>query len=139
MTYLEEFQEIMTEYDAAVDEVQKNRRGFDGFMGLGHHPGNAACHEIMDKKVAELCGRAAAEGTSAEAAVLTEAVLKKENSWEGPEFARLMLKAIQRHALPVIPRLGPEDRKNLEEWYNRIYPRRQRLPAQEDVLKALKK
>jgi hypothetical protein len=50
-----------------------------------------------------------------------------------------MLKAIQRHALPVIPRLGPEDRKNLEEWYNRIYPRRQRLPAQEDVLKALKK
>ena len=138
MTYLEEFQEIMTEYDAAVDEVQKKRRGFDGFMGLGNHPGNAACHEIMDKKVAELCGRAAAEGTSAEAAALTEAVLKKENSWDGPEFARLMLKAVQRHALPVIPRLAPEDRRSLGEWYDKTSPRRQRLPAMEAVYKALK-
>ena len=139
MTISEEYQEIMTEYDAAVDNVQKNRKRFDGFFGLGHHPGNAPCHEIMDEKVKNLCARAAEEADPAEKAALTGAVLKTEKSWDGPEFARLMLCAIQRHTLELIPLLEDGVRRELAEWYGANYPRRERLPAQEKVYRALNK
>ncbi len=83
MTVSEEFQEIMREYDDAVEEVQKNRKRFDGFFGLGHHPGDAACHEIMDGKVKDLCARAAEEADPAEKAALTGEVLRKERPGTG--------------------------------------------------------
>jgi len=134
----EEFTNTMNEYDAAVQEVQKNRKFFDGLLGMGTHPGSAACHDTMDRRVAEICGQAAESADAGEKAELVWAVFQAEGSWKGPEYARLMLAAIQRHTLPLISGLEETDRKELAEWYRKTYPRHKRLPMQEQVLKALK-
>ena len=59
--------------------------------------------------------------------------------WEGPEYARLMLVALQRHTLTLIPGVNPEDRKAMAERYRKEWPRIKRLPVQDQVLKALQK
>ena len=136
---LQEYREIMAEYDTAVAEVTKNMKPIDGFFGVGKHPGEATCHEIMDKKIQSLCDRVVEEQESdGEAAALTEAILLQESQWTGPDFARLMLIAIQRHTLKLIPMLSEEKRFELGAWYHRQYPRRKRLPVQFQIDKALR-
>ena len=131
--------ENLREYDQAVQELQKNRKMLDGVLGLGKHPGDAACHEILDKQIETLCKETAEDGTPEEAAALLEEIYHTERNWKGPEYARLMLTAVQRHTIPVIPKLTPESRKTLCAWYEKEYPRRKRLPVQDQVMKALQK
>ena len=138
MGFTEEYGTLMAEYHEEVQNVQKKRKFFDGFMGLGTHPGSAACHENMDKKVKELCDRAAAEADAAEAGELAEAVFHSAVDWKGPEYARLMLVAIQRHTLCLIPKLDPAGKESLRKWYEKAFPRRMRLPVQDQILSALK-
>ncbi|MBQ8073693.1 MAG: hypothetical protein IJ231_08025 [Clostridia bacterium] len=133
------FQAALAEYAQAVTEVQKSRKMFDGVLGLGNHPSNAPCHDVFDKKVESLCLEAAEPENGAERAALVEAVFGAEGQWKGPEYARLMLIAAQRHTLPLLPLLAPESRKKLADWYRKTYPRRKRLPVQDQVLKALEK
>ena len=52
-------------------------------------------------------------------------------------LVRPMLEAAQGHALPLIPLLEPGQAEELAHWYGASYPRRQRLPIQERVLRAL--
>ena len=57
----QELDALMREYDQAVAELQRKRKPLDGVLGLGSHPGEAACHEILDGKIQELCQRAETE------------------------------------------------------------------------------
>ncbi len=138
MDFLQEYQRLMTEYDQAVQELQKKRKVFDGLLGVGNHPGNAACHELLDRQTEALCREALEKGSPEELKTLAEAVFQSERKWQGPEYARLMLVAIQRHTLEMIPRMEKTDRENLAAWYRQAYPRMRRLPVQDQVLKALK-
>ena len=137
MMLTEELNEILKEYDLAVQEVQKKRKFMDGVFGFGNHPGNAACHEQLDQKMESLCRRAAESGDEQEIYALTKAVFEAGDRWEGPEYARLMLVAVQRHAMDLIPMLSSESRKELAAAYDRKYPRRKRLPVQEPLYREL--
>ena len=139
MEWKQEMDAMMAEYDAAVVEVQKKRKPLDGVLGLGSHPGDAACHEILDGKVQALCQRAETEADPGEKKELLEEIYRLPGRWNGPEYARLMLIALQRHTLGLIPGMDVEDRKSMAEWYQKEWPRVQRLPIQDSVLKALKK
>ncbi len=138
MTYPERFQKIMAEYDMAVKEVEGKRKFFDGLLGMGNHPGNAACHEVMDRQVLDLCREAAGEAGPEEAAGLIREIYAAEGKWHGPEHARLMLLAVQRHTMELIDRLDEKDRQELARQYAERYPRRKRLPVQNQVLDRLK-
>ncbi len=137
MSITERFRDLMTIYDEAVQEVQRKRKPLDGVFGLGHHPGSDPCHDTMDSAVEELCREAAQTEDAAALAALTEAIFRAERAWDGPEYARLMLAAIQRHTLVLIPLLEPGERARLAEWYRKEYPRRKRLPVQDRVMAAL--
>ena len=135
MDSIGKWEDILREYGSAVQTLQKNRKMFDGVLGLGTHPGSAPCHDAMDKQVEALCREAAPE----EADALAERILHAAFNWEGPEYARLMLIAVQRHLQLLLPALSPTAREALAAWYEKKYPRRLRLPVQEQLLKALKK
>lgn len=139
MEPLQEYKAIMDEYVEAVNELQKKRKFLDGLFGFGSHPGNAACHEILDQKVEALCRKAGEALDASEQASLADAVLRSERAWQGPEYARLMMAAIQRHVIPLLPSLSPETKKELLTWYEKEYPRWKRLPVQDQVISALKK
>ncbi|MBR2824331.1 MAG: hypothetical protein IKE24_11675 [Clostridia bacterium] len=139
MEWKQELDAALAEYDAAVAELQKKRKLFDGLLGFGTHPGEAACHEILDGKVRDLCRRAETEADPTEKRDLMEKLCALPGQWDGPEYARLMLIALQRHTLELIRGMAPEDRKALGERYKKEWPRVKRLPVQDQVLKALQK
>ena len=139
MSRAEAFRAALAEYDAAVRAVQKNRKMFDGVLGMGTHPGNAPCHDVLDRRTGELCREAASDPDPSELSPFLRELYAAAKRWEGPEYARLMLVALHRHTLPLIPLLAAEERAALSEWYQQAYPRRQRLPVQDQLLKELKK
>ncbi len=139
MSWREEYGTIMREYDEAVTEIQKNRKMFDGVLGMGNHPGNAPCHDVLDKRIETLCAAAAADPEAGSFRELLENIYSAALKWQGPEYARLMLIAVHRHTVPVVARLAEADRAELCAWYEKTWPRRKRLPVQDEVLKALKK
>ncbi len=137
MSSQEQFLSILAEYDEAVREVERKRKPFDGLLGFGSHPSGAPCHEKMDQQVEALCRETAEQGSGEEAAALAEAVLRAEKEWKGPEYARLMLVAIQRHTLPLLGRVGEEERREMALRYAKDNPRRKRMPVQDRVMAAL--
>jgi len=138
MDYTQEWKQILAKYREDVGKLQQKKRFLDGMFGLGNHPGNDACHDALDQAAEALCGRAAAEGDPASVSALTKEILQAQASWDGPEYAALMLAAVQRHTMNLIPGLSREDRAEIREWYEKHYPRRKRLPVQEQLLKSLK-
>ena len=139
MSFTEEYSTIMAEYQEEVQKVQQKRKFFDGILGIGTRPGDAHCHEVMDQKVKELCDKAAAEADTDGAAELTGAIFRAAAEWKGPEYARLMLLAIQRHTLGLIPLLEKGKKEELSVFFEKSYPRRTRVPVQDQVLVLLKK
>lgn len=139
MSLAQELNQLLREYDGEIRSLQKNRRFFDGLFGMGGSAANAPCHDRLDRAVEELCGRAAEETAEApERAELVREILQAQGRWQGPEYARLMLAALQRHTLGLIPLLEAGNRATLLAWYEKEYPRRKRLPVQDQILKALK-
>ena len=138
MTLNEEYRSIQEEYARAVEETLHKKRGLGGLFGIGMRLSDEPCHKELDGKIEALCRRAAEEGEPAELRELTERILHAQSEWDGAQVADLMLAAIQRHALPLIPRLRAEERAALGAWYEKQYPRRTRLPVQDQILKALK-
>jgi hypothetical protein len=49
-----------------------------------------------------------------------------------------MLIAVQRHSLPLIDLLSPQDAFDLYVRFSREVPRHERLPVQTEILKKLK-
>ena len=138
MDWKNSFEAMMEEYAGAVAELGKNRKRLDGLFGLGSHPGDAACHETLDKKAQALCQEAESALQGAELKDFLLTLWQAAARWQGPEYARLMLVAIQRHTEGLIPALEPGDRGDLAEWYKKTWPRSRRLPVQEKILKALR-
>ena len=137
MDWKNSFDAMMEEYARTVAELGKNRKWLDGIFGLGSHPGDAPCHEALDKQVEALCLEVGPSLQEAELKEFLLTVWQAAARWQGPEYARLMLVAIQRHTEGLIPALAPGDRAELAEWYRKTWPRRRRLPIQEKILKAL--
>ena len=137
MSRIEEFRQLIAAYEAETDALGKQRRSIAGLFGMGKTPADDPCHDRLDKAVGEMCARAAEEDSPEEAAALAEAVLRAEHGFDGYDYARLTMIALQRHALLLIPRLGPVEKAALAEWYLAIYPRRMRLPVQDQIVKAL--
>ena len=136
--YTERFRGIIATYVEELEKAEKNRKPFGGLFGFGQGPGDYPCHETMDRQVAELTAEAAdTEESPEETAELVKTVLQAETSRKWPEAARLALLAIQRHTLPLIARMSPEDRGEISAWYADAYPRRRRLPVQRQIVKEL--
>ena len=110
MDAAKEFEEMIAGYQADLDELRKSMRPGDGILGFGRVPGNDPCHARLDEKAAELAKAwAQPDRDRAEAAKLVRLYLSIDKSLVLPPYAQGMLVAIQRHTLPLIPRLTREE------------------------------
>ena len=130
----------MEQYNEALEKAGKTRKLAGGLFDLGGGPGDDPCHDAMDRQVGELTEQFAADGDQPEeTALLVTVILQAEKSREWTPAAKWAVLAIQRHTIPLIPKIGPEDRKKLAAWYTDAYPKRQRLPIQKQIVKELEK
>ncbi len=135
MTYMEEFHEILEEYRGRVEEVEKKKRPLDGIFGMGRTPASDPCHETLDQKVADMTERALKDGEMTDE--LVNALMRAAGEFEGPSYAQMTLVAIQRHGMKLIPGMSREGRRELLNWYEKVYPKRKRFPIQKEICRLL--
>ena len=118
--------------------AERNRKPTDGMFGIGKKPGDDPCHtEFAAELEAALNEYAAEKPASADVRALLAFMYSVPKSHEEPKSVYWMLLAVQGLTLPLIPLLSPEDAAVLKKGYAAQYRRWERLPVQQQVLKAL--
>ncbi len=125
-------------YRQDLENYARTSKPMDGFLGFGRALKNEPCHDQFDARVKEAVdGVCAASPTPEDAARVVGLLLRCDpDGW--PQEAQWMLRAVERHTLPLIPFLAPETAAALEKEYAARYKRWERFPSQKEVLKALK-
>ena len=135
----EEFQAILSDYREDLILLDNSLRPGDGVFGFGRVPGDDPCHARFDARAADLAESWAQPDKERDgAAELVRAMLCCDRELSLPVYAQGMLVAIQRHVLPLIPRLTGAEAGEIRSWYEKQYPFYRRMPVQKDVLRALK-
>lgn len=137
--YLARMDRLLEDYLAAAEQQERNRKPSELF-GLKFGPADDPLHDRYAKDMAALLSDFAAEQPdSADLRTVLEKLyaLAKENP--EPKSAFWMLVAVQGLSRELIPGLKPEDAAALTRDYESAWPRRTRLPVQDEVLKLLKK
>lgn len=137
--YLSRMERLLEEYLSAAEKLERSRRPTELF-GLKFGPSDDPLHERFAEDMTALLSDFAAEGTGSAAtrAVLEKLLLAAQN-YPKPVSAHWMLVAVQGLARNLIPGLSRADAAALARDYEVAWPRRARLPVQDQILKALKK
>ena len=125
-------------YLKTAAELEENRKLGDGFLGLRPGPADDPCHQHFAAELEALLRECAAEASSAEAAEILRLLFDKADDKRMPLSAYWMLIAVQGLGRELIGLLSPGDAAVLLTFYRRRYPRRVRLPVQDQILKQLK-
>lgn len=137
--YTELLREIRESYQAEVDALEKKKGFFDGMFGFGSSVRNDACNDRFDTKVNEILQQTLTDGATAEEIGDTVCwVLDQVLPQQGMEGIAINLMAIQRHCIPLVNALTAEKAGEISRWYEKNWKRTQRLPVQNELLKALK-
>lgn len=134
---------LKNRYEQYLREAEKARQKAglcDGLFGMGNDPRKAPCHEAFYEYVARwvaefLEGEPGPEACAEAAGWL----LKLAQAHRGQKDVYGYLYAAQGHALPLIARMDRDRAGALLAWYEEAHPRRDRMPVQDGVCKALKK
>lgn len=127
------------DYRQDLENYQKKAKPTDGLLGFGHSLQNDPCHEKLDEAVKKAVNAISTAGPSqAEAEKAVRFLLSPSDGKPWPLAAEWMLRAVERHTLPLIPFLSKEAAGVFLREYTKRYKPWERLPAQKEVYKALK-
>ena len=138
--YLAALEQAFVSYRAEIEAFERKSKPTDGLLGFGHSLKDDACHERFDERVADAVKALCQVPPTAEAAErAARMLLAREDIAAWPQAAQWMFRAAERHCVPLIPYLSPAAAKALHREYTDRYRPWDRLPAQKEVLKALKR
>ena len=132
-------QRLYGKYLEQVEQLEKNRKWGDGLFGLKGGPEDDPCHDRFVEDLEKLLENIRLREPDPEQVCqvlryLYEAPLGHSQ----PKSIYWMLLAVHSLTPGLIERLSAENARSLYDWYEAAFPRRERLPAQNKVLKALK-
>lgn len=136
ITYLNQ---IYTDYSLELEACEKKQKVTDGLFGFGHSIKDDPCHEKFYDRIRETIEQIAeASPSSDDAENVIRYLFTRKKEYPYPPSAQLMLCAVEKHVLLLIPFLSKDGAKRLLNMYESMYKRWERLPVQTDVWKALK-
>lgn len=128
-------------YDSYFDKAlaaEQNRKPTDGMFGIGKKPGDDPCHtEFAAELEAALNTYKEGSPASAEVRELLDFMYQLPKSHEEPKSIYWMLIAVHGLSAILIPLLGQSDAAALRKSYAAAYKRWERLPVQQQILRAL--
>lgn len=140
MTELEEIQELYRNYLAEAEEVVRTKKFADGIWGFGKHPADHPCHgKLLEDLEAALCAFEKRDPSSEQIREVLSFIYSAPQENRGIPSIYWLLIAAHKLTLPLIGRLDPADARALGRRYGADYPRRTRLPAQDQVFAALER
>lgn len=132
-------EQAFADYRQDLEDFQRKRKPTDGLLGFGRKLGDDPCNDRLDERIRQavetLC---AGQPTSREAERAIRLLLFEQGKQAWPTEAQWMLRAVERHALPLIPYLDRGTASTLCQVYGKQYRPWERLPVQKQVYKALK-
>ena len=136
---LQELKDLYEQYTEEYKAVRKKASFTDGLFGFGNDPKKNPCHmRFYENAQSWVKAFAASDPGEEETYAVTHFLLTAaEDHKKKPE--EWIILAAQGLSLELIPMLSQEHCAQLEEWYNKTYPRRIRLPIQKDIHKLLQK
>ena len=135
----EKLRALYAQYEEDVRKLLSEARPFAGFFGFGTGPKDDPAHQRFCQAVQQEAERMAEEGATPEAALdAVRFLLSAQQNSRRDGLAYWTMMAAQGAALALIPRLSPEGAKAAAAEYEKTVPRRERMPLQDRILKALR-
>ncbi len=135
---IENLQKLYDDYLDKAFTVERNRKPGEGIFGIGKKPSDDPCHVRFLEDLKDWLERFAGEepDSSSVRDVLTLIYRAPKENPE-PMSAYWMLIAAQGPTAPLIPRLSGADAAALNAEFAAAYKRWERMPVQNEILKAL--
>jgi len=137
---IEKLESLCAAYCETAGQLEHSRRSLEGMFGLPGGPTKDPCHKRFLEDAAALL-REFAEGRqdSSGARELLGFLFAYPKRTAAPKTAYWTLIAAQGQVRELIARLSGEDAAALAADYQALYPRRERLPVQDEILKLLQR
>ena len=140
MSYQEQIEKLYQAYVEEGTALEKKRKPWEGIFGFGKKPADDPCHTRFIQALEEQLSSFREAGIpSAEARDVLRLIFRYPVDHPCPASVYWMLLAAHGTAFGLIPHLQEADAAALKTEYEALYPRRGRLPVQDQVLKALEK
>jgi len=139
MATLQQLYELYDAYEKKAEKVRSKASRFAGAFNLGDDPRRHECHEQFYDDVEDWVSAFLKEDPSQQEISAAAHWLLETAAAHRDEDVYWYLYAIHAHTKPLIPRLEKEDCRKLLEMYDSTYPVLDRLPAQQEVYRLLKK
>ena len=137
--YLARMDRLLNDYLSDCEKQERNRRPTELF-GLKFGPSDDPLHERFGQALGELLSDFAAEKPdSAALYTVLEKLFGFAERYTEPKIAHWMLIAVQGLSKTLIPGLDREHAAALLKDYEAAWPRRARMPVQDEIVKLLKK
>lgn len=128
------------EYLGSMAEAQKSRRPVDGLLGFSWSESDRIQERFASELRAAVEDFAAGQPGSGEAAEALRFIYAQAHTTAEREGGVYwMLLASHTFSLPLIELLNAQDAQAVREFYEAEFPRRERFPAQKNIIAALKK
>ncbi len=139
MDCVSELRQMYAQYNEKAVKARKNAPLLSGILGLSSSHKNDSCHMDFFEAVQARVEAFAAQSPSQEEMVsVIRWVLEAPVQYKKEEGYMYMFVCIG-HIRPLIPMLSKENAAQLAELLNKLHPRRERLPLQDEVYKQLLK
>ena len=132
-------EQAFRDYREDLEAYERKRRPMEGFLGFGRSLKDDSCHDRFDERVQRaVSGICALRPSPEDAERAVRTLLQPDASQPWPLAGEWMLRAVERHSLPLIPFLSRGAAAALYREYAARYRPWDRLPAQKEVCRALK-
>ena len=131
--------ELYETYFQQVEAAKERLKPADGLLGMGEKLSNAPCHDAFAEALTAFLEKIAAKADPGQVHQVLNYIYQAPFTYpDVHQSVYWMLIAVQGLTRQAIACLRPEDARVLHAWYEKAYPRWERLPAQKQVLAALK-
>ena len=136
---LSALEQAFADYRADLERYEQKKNPLGGLFGVGSSLKDDSCHDRLDERIEKTVGEMSVLHPSPEdAARAVRMLLRPQDGTPWPLAAEWMLRAVERHTLPLIPFLTREDAAGFLRGYTSRYKPWDRLPAQKEVHRALR-
>ena len=136
---MKQLTQLYEAYFEQVKAAEKRLKPADGLFGMGEKLSNAPCHDAFFEALQAFLEGMDVKADPGQAHQVLDYIYRAPFTY--PDVHRSvywMLIAVQSLTRQAIACLRPEDARALHAWYEKAYPRWERLPAQKQVLAALR-
>ena len=136
---LEQLKERYLRYDEEATLVRKKASPADGLFGFGNDPKNHPCHELFYEDIGKWTKAFLETKPNAQDALAAARFLIEAPKTRASRESYWMMYAAQGWCRELVGLLDAAGCAELRTLFDELYPKRDRMPVQQELYKALKK